>query len=138
MGTGGAKGGARPMSRKGLLHAIWQTLAVPSYFCTNEYGMSELSSQAWENVIADRVAGRSSHRTLVTPSWMRTRVLDPASLDDAEPGQPGLLCHYDLANAGTAMAVLTEDIGRTTRDGFELLGRATGAERRGCSLVWEG
>ena len=104
MDTGGAKGGARSMSRKGLLHAVWQTLAVPGYFCTNEYGMSELSSQAWENVIADRVAGRFGHRALVTPPWMHTRVLDPVTLDDTPPGQPGLLCHYDLANAGTAMA----------------------------------
>jgi hypothetical protein len=45
-----------------------------------------------------------------------------------------LLCHFDLANAGTAMAVLTEDVGRVVPDGFELIGRAAGGEERGCSL----
>lgn len=137
MDTGGAKGAPRPMSRKGLRHAVWRRFAIPGYFCTNEYGMSELSSQAYENVIADRFAGRMAHRALVTPPWMRTRVLDPATLSDAPDGVPGLLCHYDLANAGTAAVVLTEDVGRTVAGGFEILGRAGGAEPRGCSLVWD-
>jgi len=138
MDTGGAKGGARPMSRNGLHHAVWSALAIPGYLFTNEYGMTELSSQAWENVVADRVAGRFRRRALATPPWMRTRVLDPATLDDAPPGRRGLLCHYDLANAGSAFAVLTEDVGTAVDDGFLLLGRASGAEVRGCSLVWEG
>ncbi len=136
MDTGGTKGSPRPVSRRGLLHAVWGALAVPGYLCVNEYGMSELSSQAYENVIADRIAGRFRHRALVTPPWMRTRVLDPLTLQEVPAGERGLLCHCDLANAGTAMAVLTEDMGRLTNDGFELLGRATGAEMRGCSLIW--
>ncbi len=74
------------------------------------------------------------------PHWTRTRVVDPASLLAAPEGVSGLLCHFDLANAGTAMAILSEDVGRQTGDGFELLGRASGAEARGCSLAlaeWE-
>jgi hypothetical protein len=35
------------------------------------------------------------------------------------------------------MAVQTEDIGRTVADGFEIIGRAAGAESRGCSLIIE-
>ncbi|GIW40902.1 MAG: coenzyme F390 synthetase [Candidatus Binatia bacterium] len=136
MDTGGSKGLGRPRSRKGLHRAVWNALAVPGYFFVNEYGMCELSSQAYENVIAAREAGRLVHRTLVTPPWMRTRVLDPRTLRDVPPGERGLLCHYDLANAGTVSAVLTEDVGRTRDEGFELLGRASDAEVRGCSLVW--
>ena len=49
-----------------------------------------------------------------------------------------MLCHVDLANAGTALAVLTEDIGREVKDGFEVIGRAAGAEARGCSLALAG
>lgn len=97
--------------------------------------MSELSSQYYDNVLRDRIAGRFGRRAKVGPPWLRARFLDPASLRDVEPGQPGLLCHVDLANAGSALAVLTEDIGRSTPDGFEILGRAAGADSRGCSLA---
>jgi hypothetical protein len=135
MDTGGSKGALRPLSRKGLLQACWNTFAVPGYFCVNEYGMAELSSQFYENVIATRTAGQFTHRHLVGPPWARVRVLDPATLADAPAGERGLACLYDLANAGTAMAVLTEDIGRLVGDGFVIEGRAHGAETRGCSLA---
>ncbi len=140
MDTGGDKGAPRPLSRPGLLHACWNTFAVPGYFCVNEYGMAELSSQFYDSVIADRVAGRHRPRSKLGPHWARTLVLDPVSLAPLPTGQRGLLCHVDLANAGSAMAVLTEDVGRETAHGFELLGRADGAEVRGCSLSlaeWE-
>jgi hypothetical protein len=140
MDTGGDKGAPRRLSRGGLLHACWSALGIPGYFCVNEYGMAELSSQFYDNVIAHRCAGRFTRRYKIGPPWTRTLVLDPISLAPVPDGTQGLLCHYDLANAGTAMAVLTEDVGRAVDDGFELLGRASGAESRGCSLAmteWE-
>jgi hypothetical protein len=135
MDTGGGKGAPRHLSRRGILHAIWQTLAIPGYFCVNEYGMAELSSQFYDNVIRDREAGRFAHRAMLGPEWTRTRVLDPATMDELPTGKVGLLCHVDLANVGTAMCVLTEDIGRRVEGGFELIGRARDAEARGCSLA---
>jgi hypothetical protein len=135
MDTGGDKGAPRSMSRKGILHSVWQTFAIPGYFCVNEYGMAELSSQFYDNVIRDREAGRFAHRAMAGPEWARTRVLDAATLADKPAGEAGLLCHVDLANAGTAMCVLTEDIGRQVEGGFELIGRARDAEARGCSLA---
>jgi Acyl-protein synthetase, LuxE len=135
MDTGGSKGAPHVLSRKGLLQAVWNLLAIPGYFVTNEYGMTELSSQLYDNVIHDRYHGRSTHRAKIGPPWLRTRVLDPASLVDVPSGASGLLCHVDLANAGSAVAVLTEDVGRLVRDGLELQGRAAGAEARGCSLA---
>lgn len=140
MDTGGDKGAPRHLSRNGLLHACWSTFAVPGYFCVNEYGMTELSSQYYDGVIADRVKGIHRHRTKDGPHWLRTLVLDPATRAPRACGEPGLLCHFDLANAGSAMAILTEDLGRIVDGGLELLGRATGAELRGCSLTlaeWE-
>lgn len=140
MDTGGDKGAPRHLSRNGLQHACWSTFAVPGYFCVNEYGMTELSSQYYDSVIADRVKGTHRHRTKDAPHWLRTLVLDPETLLQCAPGESGLLCHFDLANAGSAMAILTEDLGRIVDGGLELLGRATGAELRGCSLtlaVWE-
>ena len=53
------------------------------------------------------------------------------------PGSTGMLRHYDLANCGSVMALQTEDIGHTIGDGFEITGRATGSEARGCSLLVE-
>lgn len=135
MDTGGSKGAPRILSRNGLLQAIWNTFAVPGYYVVNEYGMSELSSQYYDNVIRDRWHGRVSHRAKVGPHWMRLRVLDPGTLREVATGETGVLCHVDLANAGSAVAVLTEDIGRFTAEGFEILGRVKGAEARGCSLA---
>lgn len=135
MDTGGAKGAPRPLSRAGLLHACWSALAIPGYFMVNEYGMSELSSQLYDNVIRDRYHGRGTHRAKAGPPWVRTRVLDPGTLEPVPDGDRGVLCHTDLANAGTALTVLSEDLGRRTADGFEIVGRVAGAEARGCSLA---
>lgn len=140
MDTGGDKGAPRHLSRNGILHACWATFAIPGYFCVNEYGMTELSSQYYDNVIANRVKGMHARRAKIGPHWVRTLVLDPDSLLPVPVGSRGLLCHYDLANAGSAVAVLSEDVGRAIGDGFEVLGRAAGAEARGCSLnlaEWE-
>ena len=72
------------------------------------------------------------------PPWVRTRALDPAGLAPLPPGQPGLLAHFDLANAGSVCHILTEDFGRTTADGgLEVMGRVPGAMPRGCSLSAE-
>lgn len=135
MDTGGAKGAPRTLSRNGVLQAVWNVFAIPGYFVTNEYGMTELSSQYYDNVIRDRFRGRTTHRAKASPHWLRPRVLDPGTLRDLPDGETGLLCHVDLANAGTAVAVLTEDLGRITPDGLELIGRVSGAEARGCSLA---
>ncbi len=135
MDTGGDKGAPRPLSRNGLLHAIWNTLAIPGYFVVNEYGMAELSSQYYDSVIADRVHGRHRPRRKLVPHWARVIVVDPDTLEPATDGTRGLLCHYDLANAGGVMAVRSEDIGQRAGDGFQLVGRAPRSESRGCSLA---
>ncbi|GIW44569.1 MAG: coenzyme F390 synthetase [Candidatus Binatia bacterium] len=135
MDTGGSKGAPRPLSRNGLLHATWNTLAIPGYFVVNEYGMSELCSQYYDAVIAHRTAGVFAARSKRALPWLRTRVLDPQTLTDVAPGELGLLCHVDLANAGSVLAILTEDLGRLTPQGLEVVGRAAHADLRGCSLA---
>lgn len=134
MDTGGSKGSPRSMSRKGLLHAIWGVFAIPGYYAVNEYGMAELSSQYYDSVIRDRVDGMHRPRRLVGPPWVRTAIVDPDTRGFAPPGTPGLVCHFDLANAGSAMAVLSEDIGVLDEHGLRLIGRAPRAESRGCSM----
>jgi hypothetical protein len=66
---------------------------------------------------------------------VRTRVVDPATQKDVAPGGEGVLAHFDLANVGSALAVLTSDLGELAPGGFRVLGRLRGAEARGCSLA---
>ncbi|HYD50467.1 MAG TPA: hypothetical protein VEB21_19080 [Terriglobales bacterium] len=135
MDTGGSKGTSRPLSRNGLMRAVWEMLAIPGYYVANEYGMTEMSSQFYDNVIRERNAGRFGRRSKAGPPWVRTRILDPVTLTEVAAGETGVLCHTDLANAGSAMVVLTEDLGHSTAGGFEITGRIEGAEARGCSLA---
>jgi len=141
--TGGDKrsvhetGSGRPFSRRGFLNACWRLLNVPGYHCINEYGMTELCSQFYDNVLRERFAGRITPRYKVGPKWTRTIIVDPETLEEVPPGTPGLLRHFDLANCGSIMAVQTEDIGVAVADGFELRGRIRGAEPRGCALLLE-
>ena len=71
------------------------------------------------------------------PAWLRSWVVDPRTGREAKKGRAGVLCHVDLANRGSVLAVQTEDLGRSVDGGFELLGRAKGAQLRGCSLTYE-
>jgi hypothetical protein len=52
-------------------------------------------------------------------------------------GERGVLVHTDLANYNSVTTLLTEDVGIATDDGFILLGRAQGAQAKGCSLAVE-
>ena len=132
--TGGPKGG-RTLSDAGFLAACWSVLGVAGYHCVNEYGMTELCSQYYDDVLAARWSGDSRPRRKVPPAWMRSVAVDPATLAPLPDGATGLLCHVDLANAGSVMAVQTEDLGIVDGGRLQLLGRAPGAEPRGCALA---
>lgn len=129
METGGFKGRSRVVHRAELYESLSDRLGVPEARIVSEYGMTELLSQFYEPVL------RGGGRHHVSPPWVRTRVLDPASLDPVPRGEVGVLCHFDLANLGSVCAVLTEDLGVEDADGFRLLGREEGSEPRGCSMA---
>ncbi len=136
METGGFKGRAAEVDRSTLHRRVHGTLGVPESHIVNEYGMTEMLSQAYDCVAGQGPpAGERVHRF---PPWVRTRALDPADLSPLPPGRPGLLAHFDLANAASVCHLLTEDYGSVTADGgVRLLGRAPGAALRGCSLAAE-
>ena len=69
------------------------------------------------------------------PPWVRMRVVDPVTQEDVAPGERGVLAHFDLANVGSVLAVLTSDLGELADGGFRVFGRLRGAEARGCSLA---
>ncbi|HEY3285432.1 MAG TPA: long-chain fatty acid--CoA ligase [Armatimonadota bacterium] len=135
MDTGGYKGRSREVPREELLAAYAARLGLDPALCVNEYGMCEMTSQFYEASLRDRLGGRSPSRWLKAPPWVRTQALDPATLRPVEPGEVGLLQHVDLANRGSVMAILTEDLGRVTQEGVQVFGRASTAEAKGCSIT---
>ena len=139
METGGFKGRSRTVARGELYAGVHYHLGIPPEMIVNEYGMTELMSQFYEPVLKHPDLGRGlpSDRFHVPPPWVRTRVLDPITLGSVADGREGLLCHLDLANAGSVACVLTDDLGVALPRGFKVLGRIAGAEPRGCSLTVE-
>ena len=131
--TGGYKGQARELPPDAFYASLAETFGVPRTQCINMYGMTELSSQFYD---AGNAVLPSVKRA---PHWLRSRVLDPLSGQEVPRGERGVLAHCDLANFNSAIAILTEDVGVAVEDsqgpGFLLLGRAEGAEAKGCSLA---
>lgn len=130
MDTGGFKGRSRSVERSELLRGYAERFGIDATRVVNEYGMTELGSQFYD---AGLLGGDPEVK--LGPHWVRTLVIDPETGRPAPAGRPGLLCHFDLANLDSVLAVETEDLGVWRGAGFQLLGRAAGAEPRGCSLL---
>jgi len=123
--TGGYKGLAEAYDPAALVAGLEQTLGVPANHVINEYGMTELSSQAYA------IGLRSPHHC---PPWMRVHAIDPETNAPLPAGEPGYLVLRDLANAGSVLAVRTQDFGCALDPStFILEGRDPGALPRGCS-----
>ncbi len=129
METGGFKGQSREIPRDELHGLIASRLGVPRERIINQYGMCELGSQFYEPSLR---SGQATQQKIVPP-WVRTRAITPDSLEDVPAGEIGVLAHYDLANTGSVIAILTSDLGRVQEDRVEVYGRLPGAEARGCS-----
>jgi len=125
--TGGYKGRSREVPKSELHALITDHLAIASADIICEYGMSELSSQAY---------ARESHSShLFFPPWARAQIISSETGREVGKGETGLIRVFDLANVYSVMAIQTEDLGIRRANGFELLGRAALAEPRGCSLM---
>jgi hypothetical protein len=136
MDTGGFKGRSREVTRAELYAGIADRLGIGAAWCVNEYGMTEMSSQFYDGVAgaAEADPSRRWHRA---PPWVRTQAADPETLRPLPHGVPGVLRHWDLANVHSVAAIQTADMGVTSEHGFRVLGRAAGAEARGCSLAMD-
>ncbi|MFI5266342.1 MAG: zinc-binding dehydrogenase [Chloroflexota bacterium] len=135
MDTGGYKGRSREYAKADLYGMVTDLLGVPDSHIVNMYGMTEHGTQFLDTRLRDHVAGIQSPRHKSIPPWARTLVVDPETLREAPRGERGLLLHFDLINRNSVLAVLSEDVGYAVEDGFEVLGRAQGAEARGCSIA---
>ena len=145
METGGYKGRARSLAKQELHSLITQRLGVPPTHIISEYGMSELSSQAYDKVLGIECRGARAeaaprHPTPDTgpfrfPPWARAQIISPETGREVREGETGLIRVFDLANVYSVMAIQTEDLGVRRGADFELIGRAVLAEPRGCSLM---
>jgi len=148
METGGYKGRSRSLSKPELHALITRRLGIAASNIVCEYGMSELSSQAYDASVGrascPQPAGLRGEDTApylpVTghfsfPPWARVQIVSPETGREVAEGETGLIQVFDLANVFSVLAIQTEDLGVRRGDGFELLGRATLAEPRGCSLL---
>jgi hypothetical protein len=144
METGGYKNRSRSMPMAELHALITERLRVAPENIICEYGMSELSSQAYVVTSGEcqvtRNAAASCHLSPVTchfsfPPWARVQIISPETGRAVADGETGLIRVFDLANVFSVAAIQTEDLGVRRGNGFELIGRAPLAEPRGCSLM---
>lgn len=136
--TGGYKGRSRSVPKGDLYQGLSSVLGIPLTHIVSEYGMCELSSQAYDYRLRETCSsatGEKEARCFQFPPWARARVVSPESGEEVEEGDTGLIQVFDLANVWSVMAIQTEDLGIRRGAGFHLLGRATLAEPRGCSLM---
>jgi hypothetical protein len=124
METGGMKGRQKELTREEVHARLSNAFGIP--LIHSEYGMTELSSQAY-----------SSGQGIYTPSsGMRVLVretTDPLSCSYQGSGGLNII---DLANLHTCSFIATEDLGKIYSDGrFEVLGRFDQSDARGCNLM---
>ncbi len=129
--TGGMKGHGRELRREAFHAWMAEWFGVTADRCINMYGMTELSSQLYDQTLCTN----GTVRDKTGPAWVRTLILHPDTLVPLPEGETGVIAHYDLANWNAAVAILTEDLGVRTPHGFELIGRIAGSEARGCSAA---
>jgi hypothetical protein len=153
METGGTKGAHVEITAAGLRAALADRLGLDPRAVVGEYGMTEACSQFYESTLramADSCEladspGDDDQRLKFGPPWVRAVICDPETLEPADPGTAGVLRLVDLANLHSISPLQTEDLALAPGSGtsgigsapFVYLGRATGAEARGCSLVSE-
>lgn len=126
--TGGMKTHRREIGRKELHERLSSGFGVGLDQITSEYGMCELLSQCYMR----------GDGLFYPPPWMSFKILDPENpRQEIEEGEPGALAVFDLANIYSVSAILTEDRAVRKGKGFDLLGRLSNAELRGCNFMVE-
>jgi hypothetical protein len=133
--TGGYKGRSRTIPRQELHRKLCGTFGISPRQIICEYGMSELSSQAYAVLSDDSVRVDRAVRVFHFPPCARAQIVSPETGREVHDGQTGLIRVFDLANVFSGVAIQTEDLGIRHGAGFELVGRAPMVEARGCSLM---
>ncbi len=126
--TGGMKTYRRAIGRAQLHEQLAAGFGVERRQVISEYGMCELLSQCYTR----------GGEVFFPPPWMRMAVVDPEDPRTERPeGVEGALAVVDLANVYSVSALLTQDRAVQVGGGFQVLGRLSGAELRGCNFLLE-
>ncbi|MFK7847189.1 MAG: hypothetical protein AB8G77_17940 [Rhodothermales bacterium] len=126
--TGGMKTYRQEITRDELHHKLAEGVGVDKSQVWSEYGMCELLSQCYAQGGA----------VFMPPPWMRFEIMNPENpLERQVDGVAGVLALIDLANLHSVSAILTQDRAIQRGEGFEVLGRLSGAELRGCNFLLE-
>ncbi len=126
--TGGMKTFRREIERHTLHRRLAEGFGVKPKQVWSEYGMCELMSQCYTR----------GNAVFYPPPWMRFEIMNPENpLERQEEGRSGALAVIDLANIHSVSAILTQDRAVQRGEGFEILGRLSGAELRGCNFLLE-
>ena len=125
METGGMKGQREELPKLEFHKILTEAFGVEKIH--SEYGMAELTSQAYS----------SGDGVFRAPAWMRVVVRDVNNpLKMLPAGSRGAVSIIDLANISSCAFIATQDVGRTFADGtFMIEGRLSGADIRGCNLL---
>lgn len=125
METGGMKGHREELPKEEFHAILKEAFGVDAIH--SEYGMAELSSQAYS-------AGEG---VMKSPPWMRAVARDLNDPFETLPaGMSGGLNIIDLANISSCAFIQTQDIATVAADGsFTVLGRIDRSETRGCNLL---
>ena len=90
METGGYKGRTRELPKADLYSCAAARLGLEPTHIVNEYGMAELSSQWYDSILRDTHAGHAAvPRQKMGPPWVRARILNPRTGEEAQPGETG-------------------------------------------------
>ncbi len=122
--TGGMKGRKAEMTKDELLTIFKSGFKTERIY--SEYSMTELLSQAYS-------LGENIYQS---PNWMRILIRnteDPFSY--VEAGRTGAINIIDLANRHSCSFIATQDLGKKSAEGFQVLGRIDHSDIRGCSLL---
>lgn len=133
--TGGFKGQSREVDMEHLYTEFETYFQIGRDKCINMYGMTELSSQIYDQTIVSSYLHPSVIHDKAAAPWIKTVILNTETLEPVQEGEKGVIAHYDLANWNSCLALLTEDLGYQTENGFVLLGRIKDSEARGCSIA---
>jgi hypothetical protein len=140
MQTGGFKGKTREIAPDELRSGVAAAFDIAASHVVSEYGMTELTSQLYEATVpgsALQAELRGRPGLYCEPPWLRVIPVDPVTLEPVPAGEVGIARIVDLGNVDSAVAIQTQDRVRRVSGGIELLGRASGAMPRGCSLAIE-
>lgn len=121
--SGGYAGRYRGCTPEEYWQKCRQVLAVEPSYCVNALWMCGSNTVYFDNCLKNLLAGGNSPRCKEGPPWTRTVVVDPTRFQRVQPGEIGLLRHYDLTNRADGVAIQFDTLGFETAEGFEILGR---------------